>query len=43
MIKHDEPKMSCDEWLSLLMSDETTEIDSDAAEIIREIREYGEC
>jgi len=31
-----------DEWLAALAGDESTEIDADAAEILREIREHGE-
>lgn len=38
----DEPTMTFDEWLALLDGDEPTDVDANAAEIIREFREHGE-
>ena len=37
-----EPTMTFDEWLALIDDDEPTEIDLNAADILREFREYGE-
>jgi len=34
--------MTFDEWLAALDDDEPTEIEADAAAILREIREHGE-
>ena len=34
--------MTFDDWLALLATDEPTEVDADAAEMLREIREHGE-
>lgn len=34
--------MAFDDWLALLATDEPTEVDADAAEVLREIREHGE-
>ena len=34
--------MTFEEWLATLADDEPTEIDANAAEILREIREHGE-
>ena len=43
LIEDGEPDLTTfDEWLATLASDEPTEIDADAAEILREIREHGE-
>ncbi|HUR24371.1 MAG TPA: hypothetical protein VMZ73_10920 [Acidimicrobiales bacterium] len=42
LIEDDEPTMTFDEWLALLASDEPTDVDAGAAEILREIREHGE-
>lgn len=38
----DEPMMTFDEWLALLDGDEPTDVDANAAEIVREFREHGE-
>ena len=43
LIKDGEPDLTTfDEWLATLAGDEPTEIDADATEILREIREHGE-
>jgi hypothetical protein len=42
LIEDEEPTMSFDDWLELLSADEPTDVDADAAEIVREIRERGE-
>jgi hypothetical protein len=43
LIEDGEPDLTTfDEWLATLAGDEPTEIDADAAEILREIREHGE-
>ena len=34
--------MSFEEWLALVDSDEPSDVDAEAAEILREIREHGE-
>jgi hypothetical protein len=41
-IEDEEPTLSFDEWLALLATDEPTEVDAQAAEILREIRDHGE-
>ena len=43
LIEDGEPDLlTFDGWLATLAGDEPTEIDADAAEILREIREHGE-
>jgi len=42
VIDEDESAIPADEWLALLASDEPSEVDANAADIIREIREHGE-
>jgi hypothetical protein len=43
LIEDDEPDLlTFDEWLATLAGDEPTEIDANAAEVLREIREHGE-
>lgn len=42
VIDDGEPEMSFDEWLELLNELEPTDIDANAADILREIREHGE-
>jgi hypothetical protein len=41
-IEDEEPTLSFDEWLALLATDEPTEVDAQAAQILREIRDHGE-
>jgi len=41
VVDDDEPTMTFDEWLALLATDEPTEVDANAAEMVREIREDG--
>lgn len=41
-IEDEEPMLSFDEWLALLATDEPTEVDAQAAKILREIRDHGE-
>jgi hypothetical protein len=43
VIEDTEPgSMTFDEWLASLAGDEPTDVDADAAEILREIRDHGE-
>lgn len=42
VIDDDVSTMTADEWLALLAGDEPSEVDADAADIIRDIREHGE-
>lgn len=42
VIDDDEPSGTFDEWLATLAYDEPTDVNVGAAEILREIREYGE-
>ena len=42
VINEDEAVGTFDDWLALLDSDEPTEVDAGAAEILQEIREHGE-
>lgn len=42
LIEDDEPTMTFDEWIATFASDEPTDVDAGAAEILREIREHGE-
>lgn len=42
LIEDDDPEMTINEWFALLDADEPTDGDADAAEILRDIREYGE-
>ena len=42
VVDDEEPTMTFDDWLALLASDEPTEVDANAAETLREIREHGE-
>jgi len=42
LIDDDEPSTTLDDWLTSLTSDEPTDVDAGAAEILREIREHGE-
>ncbi|MDP9440760.1 MAG: hypothetical protein M3P34_00965 [Actinomycetota bacterium] len=42
VIDEDEPVGTFDDWRALLAGDERTEINADAAEILRDIREHGE-
>jgi hypothetical protein len=42
VVGDEEPAMSLEQWLMLLEADEPTDVDAGAAEVIREIREYGE-
>lgn len=42
LIEDEEPMLSFDEWLALLATDEPTEVDAQAAKILREIRDHGE-
>jgi len=42
VVDDEEPTMTFDDWLALLATDEPTEVDADAAEMLREIREHGE-
>jgi hypothetical protein len=42
VVDDEEPTMTFDDWLALLATDEPTEVDADAAEVLREIREHGE-
>lgn len=38
----DDVGLTFDEWLALVGSDEATEVDVDAAEVLRELRNLGE-
>lgn len=42
LIEDDEPTMTFDEWLDLLATDEPVDLDTSAAELLREAREAGE-
>jgi hypothetical protein len=43
LIEDPEPgSMTFDEWLASLAGDEPTDVDADAAEILREVRDDGE-
>lgn len=42
LVDDGEPAMSFEEWLALVDGDEPSDIDADAAEILRDIREHGE-
>lgn len=42
LIDESEPAETFDAWLALLDGDEPTDLDANAAEILREIREHGE-
>lgn len=42
LIDDDEPRMTFREWLALAAEDGITDVDADAAEILRDIREHGE-
>lgn len=42
VIDEDGPVGTFDDWLALLDADEPSELNADAAEILREIREHGE-
>jgi len=42
VIDDEEPTLTFDDWLALLATDEPTDVDAEAADIIREIREHGE-
>ncbi len=42
LIDEPEPVETFDEWIARLDGDEPTDVDADAAEILREIREHGE-
>jgi len=42
VVDDEEPTMTFDDWLALLATDGPTEVDADAAEALREIREHGE-
>ena len=42
LIEGDEPKLTTEEWLALLDEDEPTDVNANAAEILRDIREHGE-
>lgn len=42
LIDEDEPVGTFDDWLALLSTDPPTDVDADAAEIVRDIREHGE-
>jgi len=42
VIEDADPLQSFDEWLAVLAADEPTDVDAEAAEILREIREHGE-
>lgn len=42
VIDDGEAPLAFDDWLALLAADEPTNIDAEAAEIVREIREHGE-
>ena len=42
-IEDAEPTMSFDDWLAELRTLEPTEVDANAAETLREIRDRGEC
>ena len=42
LIEDEEAALTFDEWLALIAKDEPTDVDADAAEIVREIREHGE-
>src|SRR5687768_5510391 len=40
LIEDEEPTMSVEEWLALLDGDPPSDVDADAAEILREFREH---
>ena len=42
LIEGDEPALTTEEWLALLDEDEPTDVNANAAEILRDIREHGE-
>ncbi|MCU1451316.1 MAG: hypothetical protein JWP02_3486 [Acidimicrobiales bacterium] len=42
VINEEEPVGTFDEWRALLAADEPSDINADAAEILRDIREHGE-
>lgn len=42
LIETEGTELTFDEWLAALKSDEPIEIDANAAEILREIRDHGE-
>ncbi len=42
LIDEPEPVETFDEWIARLDGDEPTDVDADAAEILRKIREHGE-
>jgi hypothetical protein len=42
LINEHEPVGTFDEWLALLDGDEPTDVDANAAAILRDIREHGE-
>jgi len=42
VIDEDEPVGTFDDWRALLAGDEPSDINADAAEILRDIREHGE-
>lgn len=42
LIDDDESRMTFREWLALATEDGITDVDADAAAILREIREHGE-
>ena len=41
-LEGDEPELTTEEWLALLDEDEPTDVNANAAEILRDIREHGE-
>ena len=42
LIEGDEPELTTEEWLASLKEDGATDVNANAAEILREIREHGE-
>jgi hypothetical protein len=42
VINEDEEVGTLDDWLALLDGDEPSDVNADAADILREIREHGE-
>ena len=42
LIEDDGPDLTVEEWLASLKEDGATEVNANAAEILREIREHGE-
>lgn len=42
VIDEERPSVTFEEWLALAAEDGITDVDADAAEILRDIREHGE-